>query len=196
MVREKRRIAFFGGTFDPIHTGHLEMARAAAESLRLHQVYLVPAGQNPLKGGGPEVSDYHRLKMLRLAIAGEKAFNIWDGELGREGPSYTLDSVRHIERVYPNSHLFWIIGSDQVPLLPRWYGIGELVRKINFILVQRPGYDLVWNSIPGLTIYPVRNQLHDISATDIRDRLHNNRPVDNLLTPAVVEYIHLHGLYR
>lgn len=196
MVREKRRIAFFGGTFDPVHCGHLTMAQAASERLFLHRVHMVPAARNPLKETGPSASTPDRLEMLRLATAGHGRFGIWDGELDREGPSYTLDSVRHIERVYPNCHLFWIIGSDQIPFLERWHGIAELVRRIHFILVQRPGHAFVWPSIPGLTVYTVDNPLMEVSATDIRERIREGLPVTGLVPPAVEAYIRERGLYR
>jgi nicotinate-nucleotide adenylyltransferase len=196
MLRQKRRIAFFGGTFDPFHLGHYEMASAAAEWLGLHSVYFVPAGQNPLKGKPPEASAEQRLEMIRLGIEGRRHFGIWGGELGRDGPSYTLHSVQHIVHVYPNCHLFWIIGSDQLPHLDQWFGIGELVQKVGFILVQRPGFDLEWPGIRGLSLYPVENELVPVSATEIRARVRDGRSLEGLVRPAVEAYIRQQGLYR
>lgn len=196
MERTKRRIAFFGGSFDPVHTGHMEMARAALEHLNLHRVYFVPASQSPLKACPPEAPAADRTAMINLAIGGNPAFSIWDGELYREGPSYTVDSVEHIERVYPNSHLFWIIGTDKLKEIPDWHRIGRLASKIGFILVRRPGYPLEWPGVPGLTLYPVDNPLRGISATEVRRRLRNNAPLDGLLPPAVEAYIRERGLYR
>ena len=109
-------------------------------------------------------------RVFCAGIAGNPRFGIWEGELYRPGPSYTLHSVQHIERVYPNSHLFWIIGGDHLALLPHWYGIEELVRKVGFILVNRPGSTLEWPRLPGLTVYPVPNRLVPVSATDVRAR--------------------------
>jgi nicotinate-nucleotide adenylyltransferase len=195
MFREKRRIAFYGGTFDPPHFGHLQMAHAARDHLRLHQVYFVPAGRNPLKESGPCASTEHRLRMLRLALAGEPGFGIWEGEAFRPGPSYTLESVEHIERVYPNCHLFWIIGSDQLVNLPRWHRVEQLAAKVGFILVRRPGHAFTWPAVPGLRLYPVDNQLHTASATDIRERVRDGRPIKALTPPPVAEYIADHGLY-
>jgi nicotinate-nucleotide adenylyltransferase len=196
MMREKRRIAFFGGTFDPFHNGHLEMARAAAEWLRLHSVYFVPTRQNPLKSDSPTAAAPERLEMLRLGIDGEPGFGIWDGELYRPGPSYTLHSVQHIERVYPNSHLFWIIGADHLPLLSQWYGIEELVRKVGFILLQRDGSSIDWPSLPGLTVYPVPNRLNPVSATLVRERARSGQSLTGLVPRAVEAYISEHGLYK
>ena len=196
MMREKRRIAFFGGTFDPFHNGHLEMAMAAAEWLRLHSVYFVPTRQNPLKEDSPTAAALDRLEMLRMGIAGNAIFGIWDGELYRPGPSYTLHSVQHIERVYPNSHLFWIIGGDHLALLPQWYGIEELVRKVGFILVNRPGSTLVWPRLPGLTVYPVPNPLVPVSATEVRARAQAGQSLSGLVPPPIEAYILENGLYR
>lgn len=196
MIRVKRRIAFFGGTFDPVHTGHLAMAEAAASALNLHRVYFVPASRNPLKGDGPLAPAFDRLEMLRLAIAGHHRFNIWEGELGRPGPSYTLHSVEHIERVYPNCHLFWIIGSDQLAKLPQWFGIDRLVNKIGFILVRRPGYPLEWPGVPGLRLYPVTNPQHDVSASLIRSLRQAGRDLSGLVPAGVETYIRRCRLYE
>jgi nicotinate-nucleotide adenylyltransferase len=195
MLREKRRIAFFGGSFDPVHSGHLQMARAATEHLRLHRVYFVPAAQNPLKLAEPLAPVDHRLEMLRLAIRDDPAFGIWDGELTRDGPSYTLESVEHLERVYPNSHLFWIIGTDQVSGLQQWRSIEKLVQKVGFILVRRPGYEAGWPGIPGLVLYPVDNPLHPVSATEIRSRCRTGQSISGLVCPAVESHIRQHRLY-
>ena len=172
------------------------MARAAADWLQLHSVYFVPAARNPLKAETPRASSEHRLAMLHEALAGNLHFHVWEGELYREGPSYTLESVRHIERVYPNSRLFWIIGSDQLDGLQDWYGIDELVRKIGFILVQRPGAAFTWPGIPGLFIYPVPNPLNPVSATEIRARAGRGLAVNGLVPPGVKAHIVKHGLYR
>lgn len=178
-----------------MHTGHLAMAEAAAASLNLHRVCFVPTTQNPFKGREPLASASDRLEMLRLAIAGHHRFSIWEGELGCPGPSYTLHSVEHIERVYPNCHLFWIIGSDQLAKLPQWFGIERLVNKIGFILVSRPGYPLQWPGLPGLRIYPAANPEHDVSATVIRARRRGQMEISGLVPPDVETYIHRCGLY-
>jgi nicotinate-nucleotide adenylyltransferase len=196
MIWERRRLAFFGGSFDPPHLGHLAMARAALEHLRLHRVYFAPAARNPLKREGPRATARQRIEMLRLAIDREAGFGIWEGELNRSGPSYTLDSVAHIERVYPNCHLFWIIGSDQLADLPRWHQVEALAAKVGFILVQRPGHPFQWPGVPGLRLYPVENPLHPASATEIRARCSAGRPVDGLTPPAVADYISRERLYR
>ena len=196
MLREKRRIAFFGGSFDPVHNGHLQMARAASEHLRLHRVYFVPASQNPLKTNSPLASSQVRLEMLRAAIQHDRLFSVWEGELSREGPSYTLHSIEHLERVYPNSHLFWIIGSDQIAGLAHWRGIEKLVQKVGFILVKRPGFEPEWPAIPGLTLYPVNNPLCEVSATGIRDGIRKGLSLKGLVPREVEAIIHDRSLYK
>lgn len=172
------------------------MAKAASEWLGLHSVYFVPAAQNPHKGEPPVATAEQRLEMIRLGIQGIRNFGTWAGELGREGPSYTLHSVQHIERVYPNSHLFWIIGSDQLPYLADWYGIEKLVHKISFILVQRPGHKMIWPGVPGMILYPVENPLVPLSATDIRRRAAKGKSLDRMVPPGVARYIQENRVYR
>jgi nicotinate-nucleotide adenylyltransferase len=195
MQRERRRIGFYGGSFDPVHEGHLSMARAALNHLRLDRVCLVPARQNPLKPTGPEASDAARLEMLYRAIGDEPRLGTWEGELERDGPSYTYETIRHVGQVYPNSHLFWIIGADQLPYLDRWYRIEDLVHLVGFILLQRPGYDFPWPGIPGLRIYPVNNEEVPISSTEIRKRSRSGDSLDGWVPAAVSQYIRTEGLY-
>lgn len=198
MVRQgsKRRIAFYGGSFDPVHAGHLAMARTVVEALGLDRLCFVPARQNPLKATGPEASAAHRLEMLRLAVGGESRLGIWEGELERDGPSYTLHSMEHIVRVYPNSHHFWVVGSDQLESLPRWYGIERLVRLVGFILVSRPGYEWSWPGIAGLAVYPVENAPMEVSSTGIREALRAGRSVRDEVPPVVADYLERHELYK
>ena len=195
MLRDKRRVGFFGGTFDPLHCGHIEMARAAALHLQLHSVIFVPTRQNPLKEEAPRVSDRQRVDMIRTGIRQFPRFDVWEGELDREGPSYTLHTIRHIEQVYPNSHLFWIIGTDQLGQLRDWYGIDELVNRVGFIVVHRPGFKMEWPGIPGLHLYPVNNPLSSISSTRIRQRIQCGKPIAGWVPAGVEAYIRQNGLY-
>lgn len=195
MVKERRRIGFFGGSFDPVHDGHLAMAESARQALQLHQVIFVPAAVNPFKPDGPEAPAQHRVEMLKLALRERPFFSLWEGELEREGPSYTYDTIRHLEQVYPNAHLFWIIGADQLSGLPGWHRIGELVWRMAFILMRRSGHELTWPDIPGLKVFPVDNMAWRISSTEVRLALHAGQ-VAPLLPPGVVPYIQKHQLYR
>lgn len=133
--------------------------------------------------------------MIRRGIEQEPKFNIWQGELYRDGPSYTLETIEHVERVYPNCHLFWIIGSDQLAHLSDWHGIEQLVYKVGFILLKRPGYAINWPGITGLTLYPVDNRLVRVSATRIRERLKTGGSLAGLVPLQVEQYIREHRLY-
>lgn len=191
----RRRIGFFGGSFDPVHRGHVAMAESALAALDLHQVVFIPVASNPHREQGPTASGIDRLEMLRLALRGDARFSIWDGELERAGTSYTYDSVVHLERVYPNAHHFWIIGSDQCAGLQNWHRIGELVQRLPFILVRRPRYPLEWPSIPGLRMFLVDNPEWEVSSTAVRLAL-NKKHREQMLTPAVEDYIWKMGLYQ
>ncbi|MEY3000094.1 MAG: hypothetical protein RL648_308 [Verrucomicrobiota bacterium] len=194
MLRERRRIGFFGGSFDPVHDGHLAMAESARVAMNLHQVIFVPVASNPLKPTGPEASAPDRVEMLRLALGERSGCSIWEGELEREGPSYTYDTVRHLEQVYPNAHLFWIIGADQLSGLRAWHRIEELVWRTDFILMRRPGHELEWPGIPGLRLFLVENEAWRISSTEVRLALRAGQAAR--LVPASVEtYIRERGLY-
>ena len=194
-LKERRRIGFLGGSFDPVHLGHLMIAEYAWLGLKLNKVYFVPAAQNPHKKDVPLADASHRLKMLEVATSGYHQFGIWDGELSMEGPSFTLKTVRLLEQVYPNSHLFWIIGTDQLKNLHRWHGINELVKRIGFILVERPEETYLWPGIPGLHIYPVTNPLSTISSTGIRQRLQSGQSVDGQVPKETLDYIRENNLY-
>lgn len=195
MSGDRSRIAFFGGTFDPVHSGHLEMARVAVEKMQLDRLYFIPAGRNPLKADSPLASNQHRLNMIKLAIKDNPRFAVWGGELQRDGPSYSLHTVRHFEEHHPDSRLFWLIGADQLPYLHQWYGLEELVRKIGFILVKRPGYDMAMPQIPGIYLYPVDNPLLPISATEVRASLKSGKSVAGAVPEPVLDYLQKQGLY-
>lgn len=194
--RARRRIGFLGGSFDPVHVGHIMIAESAWLGLGLNKVYFVPAAQNPHKDNAPLANAFHRLEMLKTATAGYEQFGIWEGELSMEGPSFTLRTVRLLEQVYPNAHLFWIIGTDQLKNLHRWYGISELVNRIGFILVERPGESYVWPGIPGLRLYPVKNPLSNVSSSAIRELLLNNKSADGQVPRETLNYIQENALYR
>ena len=171
------------------------MARACLRALPLQRICFVPAGRNPFKAHQPLASTAHRLAMLRAAIGEEKHLGVWEGELHREGPSYTIESILHIERVYPNAHLFWIIGSDQLAGLAGWRDIGELVHRVGFILVHRPGHPFSWPGVTGLRIYPVENAPMSVSASEVRQRVAAGQSCEGLLSPPVAAYLRQHGLY-
>lgn len=190
------KIGFLGGSFDPVHFGHLLAAQDAYEQFQLDRVVLVPAAQAPLKPHEVQASAGDRLAMLRAAVEGDRRFEVADVELRRGGLSYTIDSARHFRLRYPDDELYWIIGGDQLPQLPLWRDIGELTRLLEFILLERPGYPAGPPPVPGLRLHRCDGHLIAVSSTELRGRARRRLPLDYLVPPEAVVYIRQHGLYR
>jgi nicotinate-nucleotide adenylyltransferase len=184
-----KKIGVYGGTFDPIHHGHLILGRQACEQIGLDQLIFVPAKVSPFKNpafaGGEQ-----RLSMLRAAIEGQGAFTADDCELKRPPPSYSIDTVLQIREREPKAELFWLIGADNVSGLPKWHRIDELKKLVQFIVLDRGrGYK-------SADKYPVVRRNIDISATEIRKRVASGRSIRYLVPKAVEEIIRLEKLYR
>lgn len=192
----QRRIAVFGGTFDPVHEGHLSIAQAAMVSLQLDRVMFVPAARNPHKQNPPIATDQQRVEMLEAVIAGNPRYGVWTGELEREGPSYAVDTVDALVRTQPNSFMLWLIGSDQLPALAKWHRIEELVARLQFICVERPDHAFEWPQIRGLRMFRVPWELHPASGTVIRQCIAAGLPITDLVPAVVEKYLQDHGIYR
>jgi nicotinate-nucleotide adenylyltransferase len=202
-----RRIALFGGTFDPIHLGHTTVAATAAEHIGAEVIVFVPAKCSPLKDRLPEASDNDRLQMIALAIAGNKNFQLSDHELQKSEPSYTLETARQFQADYGSDTLvYWLIGADNVDDLPRWYRIAELIDECNLSVMYRGGcpppdfgkFADIWGiqRVEKLQRNVVETPLIDISSTEIRNRLAAGRDVTKMLSPLVADYIREHNLYQ
>lgn len=192
----KTRIALYGGAFDPVHRAHLEVARAARRQASLDQVVFLPAAHSPLKAHGPVAGDADRLDMLELALGDAPDFVVDDSELRRGGLSYTVDTVRHFQAREPGAALFWILGGDQLAQLDRWQAIGDLVRRVTFLVVARPGYPLVAPEISGLVWTQIEAPLMALSSTGIRERLAQGASLEGCLPSSVEAFIREKGLYR
>jgi len=202
----KGDILLFGGSFDPIHHGHLIVARAAAERLQAARVVLIPAAQPPHKQTVTLAPARHRLHMARLAVDGDELFDVSDCELTREGPSYTIDTVRHFREIYgPKVLLYWLIGADSLAELPTWRAIKTLVDECIFVTAVRPGMAPPWATLRNVLSekqlavmkdYVLQTPLIEISATELRRRVAENLSVRYLTPPAVAAYIAENGLYR
>jgi nicotinate-nucleotide adenylyltransferase len=202
-----RRIALFGGTFDPIHLGHTTVASDALERIGAEKIIFVPAKRSPLKGSLPRANDTHRLKMISLAIAGEKSFQVSDYELKKPAPSYTLATIRKFQADYGGeTSIHWLIGADSVDDLAYWYKITELIDACNLTTMYRAGceppdftkFEEIWGRerIEKLQRNIIRTPLVDISSTEIRDRIAKNGDFAEMVHPAVAEYIRKNGLYQ
>lgn len=191
------KIGFLGGSFDPVHFGHLMAAQDAFEQCNLDRLVLVPAAQAPLKPNDVQSTAEDRLAMLRAAVEWDRRFEILDLELRRGGVSYTIDSARHFRALYPDDCLFWIIGGDQLPKLHLWKDIGELAKIVEFIFLERPGYPVrATHDIPGLRLHRCDGHLLAISSTELRDRSRRNLSLDYFVPHKAIVYIREHGLYR
>lgn len=188
------RIGLYGGSFDPIHLGHLLVAQAAREEAALDRIVFIPAAQSPFKPDRKLSADAIRLQMLRLALAGRAECEIDPQELLRGGVSYTIDTVRDYTARFPGAELFYIIGADHVSQLPKWREASELSAWLEFLAVPRPGQ--AETAFPSgfrgkyLNGFPL-----SLSASQIRERVKNGLPVDLLVGPAVAEVIRHNGLY-
>jgi nicotinate-nucleotide adenylyltransferase len=203
----KKKIALFGGTFDPVHLGHTAVAAAAAEHIGAEKIVFIPAKRSPLKDSFPEAGYDDRLAMIALAIAGNEKFQVSDYELRKPKPSYTLETVRYFEADYGGKALiYWLIGADSIYELSRWYGIVELIDECNLCVMFRAGckppdfakFKNVWGAarVEKLQRNIIRTPLIDISSTEIRNRLAAGRDVTDMLAPQVADYIRKHRLYQ
>jgi nicotinate-nucleotide adenylyltransferase len=191
------KIGFLGGSFDPVHLGHLVVAQDALERAGLDRLVFVPAAQAPLKPGMVQASAENRLAMLQTAVGDDPRFEISDYELRAGGVSYTIDTVRHFCARFPNDTLYWIIGADQPARLHLWREIEELAKRVEFIVLDRPGHAWVERTdIPGLRLQRCEGHLVDISSTELRERIRGGLSVNYFLPHKTVEYIRKTGLYR
>ena len=191
------KIGFLGGSFDPVHFGHLLAAQDAFEQHKLDRLILVPAAQAPLKPNDVQSSSEDRLAMLRASTEWDHRFEISDFELSRGGMSYTIDSARHFRSLYPNDDLYWVIGGDQLPKLHLWKDIAELAKIVEFIFLERPGYpSKARPDIPGLRLHRCDGHLLAISSTELRERTRGNLSLDYFVPHKAIVYIQEHSLYR
>jgi len=194
-----RRIGILGGAFDPVHLGHLILAREAQDALGLERVVFMPGARTPLKGKPPEATDDARLAMLREAVKDRTDWEVCDWEIRRGGVSYSIDTAQHLAARFPDAHRFWIIGADQLARLSAWHRIDELGRLATFAVAVRNGDKLVFPADlpPTVKVETLPARRIDISSTEIRDRLRDRLPGPELFLPATVyDLIRTDGLYR
>ena len=191
-----KKTGLLGGSFDPVHTGHLLIARDALESLGLEEVFFIPAAQAPLKENSPAATADQRRAMLEVAIQHEPNFRILDTELEAGGVNFTIDTVRTLIASHPAHQFFWILGGDQVQRLPDWKEIDELSRVIEFAALERPGHPLTTPDIPNLRCHQIHGHTFSISSSEIRGRIKQNKPVRYFVPEDVAKYISNHQLYK
>ena len=190
-----KRIGLFGGSFDPVHIGHLLVAQAACEELVLERLFFIPAAQSPFKPASEPAPADLRLRMLRLALVGQPGYEIDAQEIDRGGVSFTIDTVRDYARRFPGAEILYLIGADHVPTLPKWREAEELARAVQFVVIPRPG------ETPSSLPAPFRIQLLGgwplkLSSSQIRARVCEGKPIEHLVPSAVAEVIQQNNLYR
>lgn len=198
------RIGILGGTFDPIHFGHLVAAENVRHHFALQEVLFVPAGHPPHKEGREVSPAHHRYMMAVLATVANPYFFVSSLELDRSGPSYTIDTLRTFRKEYPNAELYFVTGADAILDLPTWEEPEAMLSIARFVAVARPGYPVGrfeafrrWLT-PALQDRVAYLEIPElaISSSDLRRRVREGRPVAYLTPEAVARYIHKQGLYR
>ncbi|MEZ6041751.1 MAG: nicotinate-nucleotide adenylyltransferase [Planctomycetaceae bacterium] len=198
------RMGILGGTFDPVHYGHLLMAESCREELRLDQIRFIPARQPPHKPGRLISPQSDRAEMLRLAISAYPEFTMDCREFDREGPSFTVDTLAELSIQFPEAQLYLIIGADSLQDLLTWRQPDRIAEIAQLVVCNRPGYALPdrrqaiqWTGPEiGNTVEFVRMPGTDVSATELRDRTSHHRSLRFLTPPAVEEYIRTNALYQ
>jgi len=195
------KTGLFGGTFDPIHNGHLKLAQLAKNRLQLDRIIFIPSGDPPHKAGKKVTEKKHRLAMVELALSGtEHELSVW--ELNRDKKSYSVDMVKHFKEQYPEDELYFIIGADSFYDLPTWWHYRELMSLCAFVVVARPDTDEeeLLSRYEGTEkpprVYFLKDILMDISSTQIRRMVAEGKDVSHLVLPAVLSYIQNHDFYR
>lgn len=182
-----------GGSFDPVHHGHLIVAGRAAEALGLDTVFFVPCRTQPLKAEGPVAGGADRAAMVRLAIEGEPRFLLDGQELERPGPSFTVDTLRAVRAQWPDERLVLLLGADAAAQLHRWRAADEVARLAEIAVLTRPGAPAISSA---LVTHTVATPAIEISASDIRARVLAGRSIRFLVPERVAEYVAKKGLYR
>jgi nicotinate-nucleotide adenylyltransferase len=202
-----RRIGVLGGTFDPVHYGHLVIAEEVYAALQLTEMVFVPAGQPPHKTNVEITAAEHRLKMLALAIASNPHFTISRVDLDRPGPSYTVDMLQLLRKLWgEHTAIYFIIGGDSLEDLLSWHNPSGILEQLtHLVAVRRPGhsesetyYDWLETRLPGIMqrLLVVDAPQFDISATDLRQRVSEGRPIKYQTPESVESYIVQYGLYK
>jgi nicotinate-nucleotide adenylyltransferase len=189
MSSSPKKIGLYGGTFDPIHNGHLILARDAMERLELDQVVFLPASVSPHKLSRPPASAEARCRMVSEAIQGEPGFFLDDCEIQRNGPSFAVDTVREYRERFPEAQLYYFIGDDNLDELHTWKEIGHLRELVQFVVLSRAG-------MPFLAEFPMITRRVEISSTEIRNRIARGQSVRYMVPYPACQVITMLGLYK
>ena len=192
-----QNIGFYGGSFDPIHNGHLELAKDLLEQAKLHRILFSPANRAPLRDQSYAASPPDRFAMVSAAVADSPGLEAIDIEIQEGGTNFTLDTLRMLKRKMPDAIFSVIIGADQLEKLPRWQRIEELVKETEFLVLARPGHQL--SPPPELIDLRMRSfntREFEVSSSEVRNRIHDHLPFQELVPTPVASIITQRKLYR
>ncbi|WP_029289039.1 nicotinate-nucleotide adenylyltransferase [Cellulomonas sp. HZM] len=196
MTAPRPRLGVMGGTFDPIHHGHLVAASEAAARFDLDEVVFVPTGRPTFKLHQDVTVAEHRYLMTVVATASNPRFTVSRVDIDRDGVTFTVDTLRDLSKQRPDADLFFITGADAVAQILSWKDAGELFDMAQFVAVSRPGHTLSVDGLPGDRVHVLEIPAMAISSTDVRERARQGAPVWYLVPDGVVQYIGKHRLYR
>lgn len=189
-----KKVGVFGGTFDPIHYGHLVTTQFVLEKRELEKIIFIPSHISPHKLEMKTVADLHRYNMVKLAIENNPQFEISDYEINNNAISYTLNTILHFKKIYQDIEL--IIGYDNLLVFDKWYKPNDIFEEVTVVAMVRNGsYDFEKNIFTEKAII-IDTPVVDISSTEIRERVKNNLPINYLTPPSVVDYIYRNKLYH
>lgn len=209
--KQFKHIGLFGGSFNPVHNGHLQAANAVLSQLELDRCRFILAAQSPFKSR-PAIKDKHRIAMLKLAFSPYKLFDIDTQELQRKSPSFTIDTLRHIQKNAPNNHYYFILGMDAWLNFEQWKNWQEIIKLCHLVVITRPDYsqpslnnfwqarcvnsthELRQTNAGKLTFISAPN--NDAASSNIRGRIHKGLPIGQYLPTKVAQYIASHHLYK
>jgi nicotinate-nucleotide adenylyltransferase len=189
-----KRVGLFGGSFDPVHNGHLLVAMAGCEEMGLERLFFIPAAQSPFKPESKPAPAEMRVRLLRLALAGKTNCQVDEQELTRGGPSYTIDTVRNYRSRFPEAALLYLIGADHIPQLHKWRAADELSKLVEFVAIPRPG-ETAPSAPAGFRVRALRGFPFGVSSSQIRERIRAGSSIDHLVPAAVAEAIRNSRLY-
>lgn len=189
------KIGMIGGTFNPVHLGHLVLAQEAWHRFSLDKVVFIPAYVSPHKVGKEDASAADRMEMVSLSLKGDDRFEVSHYEIDKEGISYSIETIKHFKDKYGrDTELFFLTGSDSMEGLSTWKEIDHIFSLTTFVIATRPGWDTKSPYAEKAACIDIPHI--DVSSTMIRDRVKNKKPIEYLVSPSVARYIRDHGLYK
>jgi nicotinate-nucleotide adenylyltransferase len=187
-----KRVALFGGSFNPIHLGHLAMAQLAFDHFKLDEVLFIPAGEHPFAKESLTVSADERAEMVELALSDQPHFFCYRGEIEREGTSFAIDTILEVKQLCPEAELFYIIGADNLSSFHRWARYEDILNEVTLIVASRPGFEEK-TDLPNVQFFP--SPQWGLSSTVIREYLSQNLSCRYLIHDSVIEYVKKNSLY-